>query len=482
MAFKEELAIILLKGVVKTDFARNILEKRFLKWLYQKLVEENPKGRPRKVQEDKYLILKALLKSAERNIERGYFSKQVAQRMIDTLVRGAFLREEKPKEITYEEKYGYGPPAFLVLSPTKRCNLRCIGCYAASDIESTETLEFSIQKRIIREANELWGVRFIVISGGEPMMMKSEGKDILDLYSEFPHIFFMMYTNGTLITRDVAKRMAELGNITPAISVEGFEVETDRRRGKGIFKRLLKTFDYLKEAGVPFGVSVTATRQNVHLLVGDEFYDYYFDEIGATYMWIFQYMPIGRDFTLSLMPTPEERLKMYWQWRKEVEEKERFVADFWNSGVVSDGCIAYGRPGGYFYIDWNGNVMPCVFVPYYVDNIKEVYRRGGNLNDVIHSDFFKRGREWQFSYAYMRKAEEMGNLLRPCSIRDHHEEFRRIVDAVKAKPENREAEEALKDEKYYEGLVEYDRRLEELTGGIWKSMFLKKKELKRASG
>jgi MoaA/NifB/PqqE/SkfB family radical SAM enzyme len=45
------------------------------------------------------------------------------------------------------------------------------------------------------------------------------------------------------------------------------------------------------------------------------------------------------------------------------------VGDFWNSGVAAEGRIAYARPGGYFYVNWNGNVTPCAFVPYYKDNI-----------------------------------------------------------------------------------------------------------------
>jgi hypothetical protein len=34
-------------------------------------------------------------------------------------------------------------------------------------------------------------------------------------------------------------RLAELGNVMPCIGVEGFEAETDRRRGKGHFQKLL---------------------------------------------------------------------------------------------------------------------------------------------------------------------------------------------------------------------------------------------------
>jgi MoaA/NifB/PqqE/SkfB family radical SAM enzyme len=38
-------------------------------------------------------------------------------------------------------------------------------------------------------------------------------------------MYFLFFTNGTLITKEVAEKLAQLGNVTPAISVEGFEKE-----------------------------------------------------------------------------------------------------------------------------------------------------------------------------------------------------------------------------------------------------------------
>lgn len=477
-SWKEEGLKLLIKGIMSTGMTRKLLQTEFERRLHNKFLNDDTFGRPRRMQEDKFLILRALLRSALRNIDKGYFSRQVAGRAIDTLVKGAFMHEAEKAMRAYEKKYGYGPPSFLVISPTKACNLHCIGCYASSSAATKEKLPYDVVKRILDEGHDLLGMRFITISGGEPTMYKDSGKNILDVIDDHRDMFFEMFTNGTLINKKMAKRMAELGNVTPAISVEGFEKETDQRRGRGVFKQILNAFENLKEAGVPFGTSVTATRFNVDLLLTDEFYDYYFEEQGATYMWMFQYMPIGRSFTLSLMPTADERMKLYWKWREVVEKKSYFVADFWNSGVVSAGCIAYGRPGGYIYIDWNGNIMPCVFVPYYAENIKDIYRRGGNLIDALHSDFMEKGREWQFNYAYFQPKERMGNLLMPCSIRDHYANFKRIVFQTRAKPEDQAAELAIKDKDYEKGLIDYDRRLRELTEDLWDEMFLEKKKAK----
>ncbi|RKZ02325.1 MAG: radical SAM protein [Candidatus Hydrothermota bacterium] len=467
---KAEGIVTVLKALISTEKGRDYLLKKLDDLIFRQIVLNNPKGRPHKVQEDKYHMLMSIAVSAFRNIERGYFSRAVANKMIESLVKGALLHSGADAERAFREQYGFYPPSFLTISPGKACNLRCIGCYAASGA-NLEKLRFDVFERIVREAHDFWGSRFIVISGGEPTIYRDNGKTVFDLYEMHPDMYFLMYTNGTTIDKAMAKRMAELGNITPAISVEGYEKETDERRGKGVFKKVLAAMDNLREFGVPFGISVTVTRLNAPLLMKTEFYEYYFEELGATYAWLFHYMPIGRQITLDLMPTPEQRVALYWKWREMVREKRYFVADFWNSGVVSDGCIAAGRPGGYLYIDWNGYVMPCVFIPYYVSNINEIYANGGNLNDAIVTPFFEKIRRWQHEYGYKFHSTP-GNWLMPCMIRDHHAEFRKIADEVGVKPEDENADAAFKDPNYYKGLVEYDNRLKELTEPIWKEVFL----------
>ena len=49
-----------------------------------------------------------------------------------------------------------------------------------------------------------------------------------------------------------------------------FEEETDRRRGKGVFKKILTACENLRQAGVPFGISITSTAQNADRLLTDE--------------------------------------------------------------------------------------------------------------------------------------------------------------------------------------------------------------------
>ena len=437
----------------------------------QRLLQNKEEWVPLKMISDQRQMLHNMAMIGDRWISDKRVSKSTVEHLLKSF--GSLLNNRNSSVAqSFESNYGFPPPGLLTISPTKRCNLKCTGCYASSSANTGISLDFNIVNRIIQEEKDLWGAHFTVVSGGEPFMYKSHGKDILDLAQLHPDTFFLVYTNGTLINKETAQRIAELGNITPAISVEGFEKETDERRGKGVHKRILQAFKNLQEAGVLYGISVTATKNNAELILSNEFINYYIKQKGAYYIWIFQYMPIGRSCSLELMVSPEQRMEMLKKTRHLMYEKELFVADFWNSATLSNGCISAGRKGGYIYIDWNGNVMPCVFNPYTSHNILKVFESGGNLNDVLFSPLMKKIREWQINYSTNDKSGYCGNMFAPCPIRDHHKDMRKILDETNAQPADKSAEIALHDDFYYRGMCQYGEMVEDITGEMWENEFL----------
>jgi MoaA/NifB/PqqE/SkfB family radical SAM enzyme len=469
------LASPLVEQILRNDALRRVVFDELEHRLLSLRVEEDPR-RPPRVQQDKVDMIRALIASIDRALERRQISPQVLRKVLrNFLFDFLLLQDERRQEAirAFKERHeGAFPPTTIVISPTKSCNLRCIGCYANSG-PSTERLEWEVFDRIVTEAKTLWGIRFFTISGGEPLVYRSDGKTVLDLAAKHEECFFMMYTNGTLINERRAKRMAEVGNLTPAISVEGFEARTDERRGRGVFRRILEAMACLREAGVPFGISLTATRHNAEEILSDEFIDFFFEEQQVVYGWLFQYMPIGRGFTLELLPTPEQRL---WMWRRTwqiIRERKIMLTDFWNCGTVSDGCISAGRSGGYLYIDWNGRVMPCVFVPYSPANIHDIYRQGGTLDDLYDLPYFQGIRHWQWEYAFGKtKPREHQNWILPCPIRDHHEVARELIDRYHPEPEDESAAEALEDEEYYRGMLAYGEALRKVFDPVWEEEYL----------
>jgi len=458
--------VALLRFLVKNRYLRAAGVRLFDRRLYKFLMEEEAGRWPLGVQYDKYSLLAALLYRLDRIMRRGSVSPRVVDKVIDTIAANVIFTYNARQKAA-ARKLGFRPPLFVVISPTKRCNLRCTGCYAASDGTGGPQLSWETFSRILREKQQLWESFFTTISGGEPLLWRDNGKGILDIVADFPDQYFLMYTNGTLIDERVAGRMAELGNITPAISVEGFKDETDARRGSGVFARILRAFGNLRRAGVPFGISTTATRHNWDVVTSEEFADYYFERQGAFYGWLFQYMPIGRHHTLDLMVTPEQRLEMFRRIWRLVREKKLFYADFWNSGTATAGCIAGGRSGGYFYITWSGDVTPCVFVPYSTHNINDVYASGGDLNTALLSPLFERIRRWQEEYGYEKAPHEVSNWLAPCAIRDHFDHFQKARSECNARPIDKDAAAAIADPQYCNGLVAYGKAYGNLTREIW---------------
>jgi len=453
--------------IVDMGPARKFLIKKADKKLWRGIVEEDHMGL-RPAQELKYAFVRNLLYTTDKHLRRGIMSKEVFHKMVRVFVRNVFVEDISEREIRKEDGKDIVYPCYLVLSPTQLCNLRCPGCYAISGSHSHASLPWHIVSRIIKEKKEFWHSRFTVISGGEPFLWRDEGKGIIDLSREHDDNFFMVYTNGTLINHEVARQLADVGNLTPCISVEGFEQKTDERRGRGAFKKIMEAFEYLRKEGVPFGISVEATRDNWDEVTSKEFLRFYFDDQGAFYGWLFQYMPIGRSYTLEEMVKPEQRLEMFKRNVWAIKEGDYNYIDFWNQGVMTDGCLAAGRNGGYLYIDWNGNVMPCVFIPYYVDNIFKIYERGGSLNDVLYSTFFKEIRRWQSQYAYGKPPLEQDNLILPCPIKDHHEAVYELIKNHSAVlPADESAREAKEDEAYHEGLMGYDRLLRRVMDPVW---------------
>jgi MoaA/NifB/PqqE/SkfB family radical SAM enzyme len=444
------------------------------------LMEEE--GIPWTVRKERRVLGRAIMRSVTRFFDevdsRETMRTAMRERVLPALLQASLKQGQA--QARFKERFHDDPPGFLTISPTGACNLRCKGCYANSSETIKAHLDYEVFERLLVEKRDLWGSWFTVISGGEPMMYRSGGKTLLDVVEAHPESYFLMFTNGTLITEEVARRMAELGNITPAISVEGYEAETDERRGEGVYGKILGAYERLRRWGVPFGVSMTVFRENAHM-VSQELFDRYMEEHGAKYMWLFQYMPIGREQTLQRQVTPEQRLAMYNTTWKAVRESRMFIADFWNSGSFSSGCVSAGRAGGYLYVDWHGNVTPCVFNPYSPVNINEAYREGKDLNDVLMDPFFKEIRGWQDSYGLRTPAEQTGNFMVPCPIRDHYDFMLPALKKHRPRAIDPSGEAALEDESYQQGLTQYGREVAALTDPIWEKEVIEPERRRQGS-
>ncbi|BBE31938.1 radical SAM protein [Tepiditoga spiralis] len=347
--------------------------------------------------------------------------KQV-EKIINNLIINEFAIGEKVRqEKMHEHKVVL--PKLAIISPTYACNLRCVGCYSALYGHKYQLSKDELFDTI-RQFNDL-GIYFFIITGGEPFVYPH----LFEMLEEFDDSFFMIYTNSTLINEEKAKRLSELGNATLAISVEGFEEMTDWRRGKGVFKQIQNAWNLLTKYGVVYGASVTATSKNHDLIISDEFWDFLKDN-GNAFSWVFQFMPVGKDATMDLVPSAEQRLERF----RKLEElrlggKFAFVADFWNHGFLTHGCLAAGSK--YLHINAKGFAEPCVFQQFAVDNIRDK-----TVLEILKSPFFE---------AYKRTIPYSDNLFRPCPIIDNPKVFRSMVNKFNAIPQHPGSERTITD-------------------------------------
>ena len=303
------------------------------------------------------------------------------------------------------QKYGCNIPWAILMDPTSACNLHCTGCWAA-EYGHALNLSFEDICSIIDQGREL-GCHIYIYTGGEPLVRKD---DLIRICEKYPDCVFLCFTNATLIDEAFCQDMIRVANFVPAISAEGNEHTTDARRGDGTYAKIERAMDLLREHELPFGISACWTRANADAIATEKNMDWMIEK-GALFCWYFHFMPVGRAASADLMPTPEQRERMYRFVREMRGKKPLFTMDFQNDGEYVGGCIAGGRR--YLHINAAGDVEPCVFIHYANANIHEA-----TLLEALKSPIFM---------AYYEGQPFNDNHLMPCPMLENPDVLPRIV-------------------------------------------------------
>jgi MoaA/NifB/PqqE/SkfB family radical SAM enzyme len=367
-------------------------------------------------------------------------------RLFEKLFNGAWFVGNRLRNQA-EADLGFRPPFIMILSPTFKCNLRCKGCYTLGYGMKPE-LPLEVVNRLLTECEQL-GIYFVTILGGEPLVYPH----LFAMLQRHPSIFFQVYTNGTLMTREKAKRFAELGNTAVVISIEGDEIETDTWRGKGVHRKIMKAFEYLNAERLIIGTSATVTSQNVDVVSSFEFIDHMIS-LGSMAQMYFLYIPVNGAADFSLMVTPEQRNQLRKQVSAIRDSRPMFVLDFWNDGAYVHGCIAGGRR--YFHVNAMGDVEPCVYTHIATDNIYEK-----TLAKALNSPLFRHIRSIQ---------PHNQNHLRPCMIIDNPHVMRQVVRAMNPRFIHPGAEEIYTNKK--KEMDAYAERWGKLADEFWQKEYV----------
>ncbi|MBN2466419.1 radical SAM protein [candidate division WOR-3 bacterium] len=280
--------------------------------------------------------------------------KNPKQAFFFTRIRSAQKRAAATRDRQRER--GVQVPPLLIASITRRCNLNCRGCYARARRHSPRPeLTDEQWQGLFEQARDL-GVSIIMLAGGEPLLRPG----VLDVTRRFPGVIFPLFTNGLLLDDSVVARFRGQPQVIPVLSIEGWEPETDTRRGTGVFERVAAAAEKLRTAGLFFGVSLTVTRSNFEAVTAEGLVQALIGNGCSLFIFV-EYTPAAPG-TEDLTLLQEQRHRLV-EFSEGMQERSRpvFIV-FPGDEEQFGGCLAAGR--GFVHIGPDGSLEPCPFAPF----------------------------------------------------------------------------------------------------------------------
>jgi MoaA/NifB/PqqE/SkfB family radical SAM enzyme len=280
--------------------------------------------------------------------------------------------EKFRKRLAKEEYF----PAFLFISVTNACNLACQGCWVSQSNPPKEISPDTLDNLIVESKS--MGSFFFGILGGEPLLYDG----LFEVFEKHPDCYFLLFTNGMMITDAVAREMRRIGNISPLISIEGLEEVSDiRRGGENVYSRSMAGLENCAKNRLVTGVATSVCRSNIDDLASEKFVND-IAALGAHYLWYYIYRPVGPD------PSPELVLDA-----GQVTQLRRFIVDircraplmvvdaYWDD---QGRALCPAAVGIAHHISPDGYVEPCPPLQFARDHIGD----GSGLFDLFNNSGF----------------------------------------------------------------------------------------------
>ena len=150
----------------------------------------------------------------------------------------------------------------VVWNITRRCNLRCVHCYAHATEEAGANELTTAQGKALLDDLAAYGAPVVLFSGGEPLVRKDLPE--LAAYAVSKGMRAVISTNGTLIRAATARTLKDIGLSYVGISLDGMREVNDRFRAvPGAFDAALDGIRNCQAAGIKVGLRFTINRYNV---------------------------------------------------------------------------------------------------------------------------------------------------------------------------------------------------------------------------
>ncbi len=273
-------------------------------------------------------------------------------------------------------KRGEHFPPFLFISVISGCQLRCQGCWV--DVEApSKHISLEEMNRLVGDAKR-HGNSYFGILGGEPFLHPQ----LLDIFAAHPDCYFQVFTNGQLITDEVARELRRLGNVTPLISIEGTATVSDERRGRlDVFARTLTGLENCQRNRLITGVASSVCQSNIDDLVTESWLRKLID-LGVHYAWFHTYRVVGPKPMPGLALTPEQVLRVR---RFVVEMRSKMpiaiVDAYWDD---KGEALCPMATGASHHISPYGDIEPCPIIQFATETIRDP----SSIYDIMNNSAF----------------------------------------------------------------------------------------------
>jgi MoaA/NifB/PqqE/SkfB family radical SAM enzyme len=294
----------------------------------------------------------------------------------------------------------------LELVYNNACNFTCEHCSTRAPMgDNTDNLmPLNKVASLADEADEL-GIFEWNMHGGELLINPDRLFELIAAIK--PERFYVfLTTNGYLLTRDVAQRLARAGVNRVSVSIDSFDAAIhDNFRGvKGAYNQAMKALEYVKEAGMDPFMNITVGHFNAFSEDLENLCRYSHEKGYKTFINIA--IPSGNwQGNLDVVCDDKDRARLI-ELRKKYGNLYR---DIWNPFDRTNekclGCQTISK----LYITPTGDVLPCSFLHIKIGNVyeqslKEIIDFGYSIKYFCeHNELCLAGEDLNFINKYMTK-------------------------------------------------------------------------------
>ncbi len=255
-----------------------------------------------------------------------------------------------------------GRGSSIVVEITRRCNKNCLHCYSKDTNVNLDMADCLLDK-IIEYSRKKF--KHVFLTGGEPSL----DERVLSIAKNNPDVIFFMFTNSSTMNEKYAKKLSDLGNVIPMLSIDGNNEKThDFLRGKGSFKEVQKAIEILNKNKVSWGFISLVTELNAKEVLHKDFIKDK-KERGAFIARYLEYLPVGA--------TPLKELILSGETYYLLEKRKKEII---KSNEIYMQKIGQKKCEGLLFISMNGDVKNCFCFHYSKYNIKK-----GNISNAIEN-------------------------------------------------------------------------------------------------